>query len=191
MTDSPLGELTTLWRTGTVDDYINSFLALACRDAKLSENQQVQLFTAGLVNPLKTDVALCRPSSLDDTIMLARAYEQRVQLGTTDPVPARSGRTPRPSLPALPAPVSAASAASTAPDAASSASTSKQPLVSALPRKRLSPAEMAQRRSEGLCYNCDEKYVAGHRCKKSFVVEVISFPEEAEENTDGACAHAR
>ncbi len=191
MTDSPLGELTALRRTGTVEDYINNFLALACRDVELSERQQVQLFTAGLVNPLKTDVALCRPQSLDDAIMLARAYEQRVQVGATDPVPARSGRAPRPALPALPASASTAPGTSAAPDTLSSASTGKQPLVSALPRKRLSPAEMAQRRSEGLYYNCDEKYVAGHRCKKSFVIEVISFPDDPEEEAEDApTAHA-
>jgi hypothetical protein len=34
------------------------------------------MYTAGLVNPLKTDVALRRPHTLDDAIMLARAYEQ-------------------------------------------------------------------------------------------------------------------
>lgn len=37
MTDSPLGELTMLRRTGTVEDYVNNFLALACRDAELTE----------------------------------------------------------------------------------------------------------------------------------------------------------
>jgi hypothetical protein len=189
MTDSPLGELTALRRTGTVEDYVNSFLALACRDVELSESQQVQLFTAGLVNPLKTDVALCRPRSLDDAIMLARAYEQRATLGPTDPSAPRTGRVPRPSLPASSA--ASASASTTSADVAASTAAGKQPLVSALPRKRLSPAEMAQRRSEGLCYNCDEKYVAGHRCKKSFVIEVISFPEDTEDEEDSTPeAHA-
>jgi hypothetical protein len=37
----------------------------------------VHIYTPGLINPLKTDVALRRPTSLDDAIMLARAYEQR------------------------------------------------------------------------------------------------------------------
>ncbi|EEE55062.1 hypothetical protein OsJ_02776 [Oryza sativa Japonica Group] len=189
MTDSPLGELTALRRTGTVENYVNSFLALACRDVELSESQQVQLFTAGLVNPLKTDVALCRPRSLDDAIMLARAYEQRATLGPTDPSAPRTGRVPRPSLPASSA--ASASASTTSADVAASTAAGKQPLVSALPRKRLSPAEMAQRRSEGLCYNCDEKYVAGHRCKKSFVIEVISFPEDTGDEEDSTPeAHA-
>lgn len=143
MTDGCLGELTALRRTGSVEDYVNSFLALACRDAELSEGQQVQLFTAGLVNPLKTDVVLCQPRSLDDAIMFARAYEQRVHLGTTDPAPARLGRAPWPALSEPPV-----SAAPSTPDAASASASSSahagtQSLVASLPRKRLSPAEMA------------------------------------------------
>lgn len=92
MIDAPLSELMALWRIGMVEDYINSFLALVYRDATLSENQHVQLFTAGLVNPLKIDVALCRFRSLDYAIMLAWAYEQRVH---TYPIPTRVGRAPR------------------------------------------------------------------------------------------------
>jgi hypothetical protein len=57
---------------------------LACRDVDLSDHQLVQIYTAGLGNPLKTDVALRRPVVLDDAIMLTRAYEQRLQLHPTD-----------------------------------------------------------------------------------------------------------
>ena len=36
---------------------------------------------------------------------------------------------------------------------------------------------MTQRRAEGLCYNCDEKFVTGHRCKKLFVIEIVGFDD--------------
>uniref|UniRef100_A0A7N0ZSV2 Retrotransposon gag domain-containing protein n=1 Tax=Kalanchoe fedtschenkoi TaxID=63787 RepID=A0A7N0ZSV2_KALFE len=75
MTDSPLGEIAMLRRTGTVNEYCNQFLTLACRDVELSEKQQVQLFITGLVNPLKTDVALHRPTTLDDAIISSMALE--------------------------------------------------------------------------------------------------------------------
>lgn len=78
MTDGPIGELMLLRRTGTVEDYTDKFLALACRDADITEKQLVQMYNAGLVNPLKTDVALQRPQSLDDAIMFVRTYEQRL-----------------------------------------------------------------------------------------------------------------
>ncbi|OMO61303.1 Retrotransposon gag protein [Corchorus olitorius] len=39
--------------------------------------------------------------------------------------------------------------------------------------KRLSPSEIADRRSKGLCFNCDERFQPGHRCKKLFWLEVM------------------
>ncbi|OIT33904.1 hypothetical protein A4A49_64903, partial [Nicotiana attenuata] len=36
-----------------------------------------------------------------------------------------------------------------------------------LPFKRLTTAEIQQRREKGLCYHCDEKYSVGHKCKAS------------------------
>jgi hypothetical protein len=92
MTDEPVGELIILRRTGTVEDYTDKFLALACRDADLLEAQLIQMFTAWLVNPLKTDVALRRPQSLDDAIMFARAYEQRLHIAPADQYQGRSTR---------------------------------------------------------------------------------------------------
>jgi hypothetical protein len=38
LTDSPIGELTMLRRTGTVDDYSKRFIALPCHDTTLSES---------------------------------------------------------------------------------------------------------------------------------------------------------
>jgi hypothetical protein len=78
MMDSPLGELVLLHRARTVDDYTDQFLTLAYCNADLSDHQLVQIYTTGLVNPLKADVTLYRPAMLDDAIVLARTYEQRL-----------------------------------------------------------------------------------------------------------------
>jgi hypothetical protein len=167
MTDSPLGELILLRRTRSVDDHTNQFLTLACRDAGLSEYQ---------VNPLKTDVALRRPATLDNAIMLARAYEQRLQLHHTD---LSQGRITRPSQQSSPA-AAPKSLSGTNSSASATPGSSKSTLVaSSLPRRCLSQAEMAQRRTEGLCYNCDEKFVVGHRCKKLFVLEIADSDDKA------------
>ena len=79
MTD-PLGGLALLRLTGSVAEYSNQFMNLAYRDTELSEKQQVQLFVMGLREPLKTDVALRSPKTLDKVIMYARVYEQRLEL---------------------------------------------------------------------------------------------------------------
>ena len=39
---------------------------------------------------------------------------------------------------------------------------------------------MAERRRQGLCYNCDEPYVQGHRCQRLFYLEVSDFDESEE-----------
>ncbi|CAN0876044.1 Transposon Ty3-I Gag-Pol polyprotein [Linum grandiflorum] len=44
--------------------------------------------------------------------------------------------------------------------------------------KRLTAAEMRERREKGLCFNCDEIFAPGHRCKKLFLLELIDEEEE-------------
>jgi len=51
-----LGELAHLRRTGSVSEYQDQFLLLLARCDNVSERQQVDLFTAGLRNPLRMDV---------------------------------------------------------------------------------------------------------------------------------------
>jgi hypothetical protein len=43
---------------------------------------------------------------------------------------------------------------------------------------------MAQWRANGLCYNCDEKFMLGHRCKKLFVIEIASLDNGDDEEVD-------
>ncbi|XP_022863881.1 uncharacterized protein LOC111383916 [Olea europaea var. sylvestris] len=45
--------------------------------------------------------------------------------------------------------------------------------------KRLSPTELQDQRSRGLYFNCDEKFLSGHRCKKLFFIKGI-FPSSEE-----------
>ena len=50
--------------------------------------------------------------------------------------------------------------------------------------QRLSPTEMKEHRDEGLCFNCDEKFAPGHRCKKLFFIEGC-WPEEDSDDEIG------
>ena len=74
---SPIGQLSWLRCTGTVNDYAACFMVLSCRDESLTEHQQIELFIAGLGDTLRTDVQLHLPAKLDDAIIFVRAYEQR------------------------------------------------------------------------------------------------------------------
>jgi hypothetical protein len=34
---------------------------------------------------------------------------------------------------------------------------------------------MLERRRQGLCYNCDEPYVRGHKCQRLFYLEIADY----------------
>ncbi|KAL9684251.1 hypothetical protein QQ045_021686 [Rhodiola kirilowii] len=43
-----------------------------------------------------------------------------------------------------------------------------RPAINTTHIKRLTSTEMMARRERGMCYNCDEKFVPGHKCKARF-----------------------
>jgi hypothetical protein len=180
-----LGELAALRRTGSVEEYIRQFSALRCRYPKLDSEQQVQLFTDGLLKPLRTHIELQNPASLQTAMSLARAYEELEGEETTP--------TPAPKPPARAALVSRA-ASSTQPALPAPPPRSEAPVktsTTAAPQrqfKKLSPLEMADRRAKGLCFNCDEKFARGHRCQKLFWLEVCD-PEEIDDKETAAPQH--
>ncbi|KAM0916642.1 hypothetical protein ACQ4PT_010005 [Festuca glaucescens] len=169
---NPLGELACLSFTSSVADYTIRFLALMCRN-----NEPLTpsfLYTAGLPDGLHTDVELQRPSDLHTAISFAKAYEQRHCPPTTLP------RQPTgPLCPSNPPTVNAATVSSPPAQLALA-----QPLTApepTLPRqvRRLTPAELAERRCQGLCFNCDETYVRGHRCARLFFIEADDYDQDS------------
>jgi hypothetical protein len=53
-----------------------------------------------------------------------------------------------------------------------------------LPIKRLTPAELQARREKNLCYNCDDQYVPGHRCKQTFHLLIVGEDPEPDRSLD-------
>jgi hypothetical protein len=160
---NPLGELAALRKTGTVDDYMERFLALVARAGTLDERQQVNIYTAGLLEPLKTDVELQDPQDMEMAMSLARAYERRLAVIVDSNKSTASQPTHRPL--ALKAPMTPAT-----PTPSNNAS----PTTLARPFKRLTLEEMAARRQAGLCFNCDEPFSRGHKCKLLFDITAIN-----------------
>jgi hypothetical protein len=138
-----LGELIQLHRDGSVADYQTKFLSLLMRCEDLVEKHQINIFTAGLRNPLKTDIELENPATLEEAITLARTYEQRLSLQDRA-TPARVASSPKHLLLTVPPPATGAKEASASPNA---------PHL-----KRLTVAEMAAKRERGECYNCYKKF---------------------------------
>jgi hypothetical protein len=147
---NPLGELRLLRQTGTVVEYQSRFLALLNHADLLSDRRERQMFTSGLHDDIRINVELQDPRDLEHTLALARAFEKRATRPATRSGAYRTYQQPRP--PPAPAPPTADSSPTRT-------------------IRRLTPAEMAEHRHQGLCFNCDENFVRGHKCAHLFLIE--------------------
>lgn len=164
MYDDPRGALCKLTQTGTVNSYLAEFEALANRIVGLPTPFLLSCFISGLTPEIRRDVLALQPLSLVQAAALARLQEDKLtdsrRPNRTRPPPLPPPTTTHP--PPLPSPP-------------------LPPLLPAPPRttyKRLSPAEMANRRERGLCYNCDERYSPTHRCRAKFFLLVATEDDD-------------
>ncbi|KAF8377757.1 hypothetical protein HHK36_031142 [Tetracentron sinense] len=143
------GPLAKLRQTSTLRDYQAEFEKLANRTEGLSEAFLTSCFICGLRDDICLDVQIFRPTSLTSAIGLARLQEEkmaaRCRLNRSD--------MPRPNL------------------TVTNKVVEYKPTFSTI--KRLTPVEAQERRKRGLCYNCDEKFHPGHKCKeqKLFLID--------------------
>ncbi|KAK1681113.1 hypothetical protein QYE76_041961 [Lolium multiflorum] len=159
---SRLAELGHLAFTTTVHDFSDRFQALACHAPGVSARQRADLFVGGLPDYIRVDVEMREPGDLQTAMYYARAYEQRtiaMQQVYAQRGSARSALrlAPTPTAPPRPAPAAAPAG----------------PPAPTRPFKRLTAAEQLERRRQGLCFNCDEKYAPGHTCARLFYLETV------------------
>jgi hypothetical protein len=148
-----LGELIQLRRETTAADYQTRFLTLVNRCKGLTEPHQIDIFTAGLHDPLKTDVELEQLATLEEAMALAHAYEHRLAM-SAEPTTRMASR---------PAYDRTKQLAIHAPPPATGGQTSGMAAPATEPRfKHLTAAEMAAKRVRGECYNCTEKFSKEH-----------------------------
>jgi hypothetical protein len=144
-----LAELKELTCTGTVEDYQRQFFTSLCRYDDMTPMQQAQMFTAGLGEPLHTDVDLAAPTDLQAAMHLARAYERRLTMSK----------------------MGAKQTTSTAKSIASSATVTSAswPLF-----RHRSPEELVAMCANGECYRCTKKFTPDHKCasKGVFLLEM-------------------
>lgn len=162
-----LGELSALRRTGTVAEYQKQFLALLCRvTPSLNPMHQVNLLTTGLGKPLSIDVELQNPADLQAAMSLARSYEQRLEDdAVAAPRIVENKQRSALSFHSAPAPVPAPSRVGSSMSSSAAIVASKSPTrpgTTGTRFRRLSAAEMAERREKGLCFNCPEKFSKDH-----------------------------
>ncbi|WVZ17603.1 hypothetical protein V8G54_010585 [Vigna mungo] len=135
-------------------------LLTPCKTTSLSF--YLSCFISGLKPHLRREVTVLQPSDLNQAIAFAKLHEDK---HSSNPP---FNRFPRSSPPPNPPPL-----ASPKP---------LPPLLPTLPNKlpikRLIETEMQARRENNLCYNCDEQYTRGHRCKSQFLLLVSTEPDD-------------
>jgi hypothetical protein len=159
---NPLCELIKLQHVGSVAEYQYQSLKHLARCDGVMEQQQIAIYTTGLGDPLRIDVELQRPVTLEDAMALSRAYERRNAPVELPPLAGRTmSRPPARSASSAPLPVTPAPTP-TLPPAATPGAPQRQRQPPSHRFTRLSAEEMAQRREVELCYNWPTKFSEEH-----------------------------
>ncbi|KAL4282483.1 hypothetical protein GQ457_16G010960 [Hibiscus cannabinus] len=165
--EEPEGLLAKLHQITTVSEYRGRFEAVSNRTMYLPPLFLVHCFVSRLRADIKHVVLIHKPLTLEDAMSLAHLREQRIAL--------EKGLV-RPSLgnskPLLPTPKMATTDSVLQPPRSLPLNSSNQKLGF----QRLTPAETTQKRAQGLCYRCDEKYTWDHKCKNT--PQLLLFDDE-------------
>jgi hypothetical protein len=127
-----------------VEDFIATFEGLVFRTEGMSDAFFGECFISGLKDEICAHVLLARPLSWVEATKIAKESEQVVSSQTRKP-----SFIPRPKLvtPTPPTP---------------------------LKIQKLNRVEMVECQLKGVCYNCDDKYFFGHKCKEQNLFMAIS-----------------
>jgi hypothetical protein len=165
-----------------VNDYQKSFEALANRITGLPPQFYLSCFISRLKADIRREVLAFQPVSLTHAISLARLQEEKFNDRYPNPSyrrPEPTNTNPRP--PPRPTITTAPPTPPTNTNAATNNTNNQNP-----PRqiriRRLTPAELQSRRERGLCYNCDDRFQPGHRCRRQFFI-IIADPENLANQT--------
>ncbi|KAK6163034.1 hypothetical protein DH2020_002875 [Rehmannia glutinosa] len=166
-----IAEFNKLKQTGSYGDYVEKFEELkACmlllNHGEYSEEYFIASFVSGLSEELQSFITMFNPSTLQQTIELGRK-----QLNTLEAIHKK-----------LKAPVKPYTNSYTLHKRVDSNASVpfKPPQATQMkpPFKLLTASEMASRREKGLCYNCDEPFSVGHRCKSRVNYMIMTEEEE-------------
>ncbi|XP_058078836.1 uncharacterized protein LOC131227133 [Magnolia sinica] len=153
--DDPMKALTQLRQNTTVEAYKSQFEVLSNRLKGLAEPYKLSCFLSGLREDIRFMVRMLNPSNLTMAFGMAKMQEENVAAF-------RRG--------------SKVSSLPTRPFITNTTSDTK----AIVPVQRLSPLQMKERRAKGLCYNCDDKWGPGHKCKSArlFIMEWADSEED-------------
>ncbi|KAK9073457.1 hypothetical protein SSX86_007781 [Deinandra increscens subsp. villosa] len=146
-----------LRQTTTVAEYQSEFEKISNRVNVLSPQTLKNCFISGLRRDIQNELAILKPLTLHQACALARLVEDKLGPQFKTKIPFTSKITTSATLP------SPSNSATTTPLSKISSTTSSNN-QSSLPFTRLTPEALQQRRRDGLCFRCPEKYFSGHKC---------------------------
>ncbi|GKC55290.1 ty3-gypsy retrotransposon protein, partial [Tanacetum coccineum] len=175
----------TITQDGTARAYVALFEKLAGQLVGVSEQVLEATFIKGLKSDLRASVRVMHPEGLNHAMILAVTIEENkgFDIGARGGGSYRSGGT-----------TSNFSGyknntTSSTRTLLSTASTGNKGGISSTGRvsqfKRLTEAELADKRSKGLCFKCDQKFGPGHICASRSLQVLLVDEEEEYEEEDG------
>ncbi|XP_073153488.1 uncharacterized protein [Henckelia pumila] len=160
--DDPLGRIAKLIQVDRVATYRADFEGLMNRITGVTEPMFLNFFIWGLKPKICRELLIVPPESLMEAMTKAQLFEERnddlggiVHRGVIPCTIPGTAMTPI---------TGTAKTLATVPPGRVPAPPLKPPL------RRLTIAEMKERREKGLCFNCDEKYHFNHLCKNRVMI---------------------
>lgn len=167
-----------LRQTTAVTEYQKTFETLCDSVVGLTPTAILDCFISGLKPEIQLEMAILKPTSISQAIGLAKLIESKLQASRPLHHPHHRPPPPKytPSLVPTPPLMPATSNRLALPPP----TTPKSPF----PICRLSPAEQDVRRAKGLCFNCDDRFHTGHRCKAPHFLILLPEEEDTNQPTD-------
>ncbi|KAL5723121.1 hypothetical protein ACHQM5_006555 [Ranunculus cassubicifolius] len=195
LSENVIGEFKLLHQRGSVLDYQQQFENLRplvlLQNPGLSEQYFVDSCIACLSEEIKHQVQMFYPSTVQSVFALARLQEANIIY--------KSKTRGNKIFPSNTTAYSPSKYNAGYPLATNTTTLSKNDYLYGSPEvnvnsklqfqptiKRLSPAEIQERRSKGLCYNCDEVWSLKHKCKAKQLFLIVEDSEEPTELSDTA-----
>ncbi|XP_035836073.1 uncharacterized protein LOC118484192 [Helianthus annuus] len=163
-----------LRQTTTVSAYQTEFERLSNRITGLSQQTLKNCFVSGLKPDIQAELAVHKPTTLHQACGLARLLEDKLLFAWK----------PKTNYPPKNPPTNTSNFTTTvisAPTDKTPASSTPPPLLPSppkpLPFTKLSPEAIQQRRKEGLCFRCPEKFFPGHKCSPPQFLLIVDNDE--------------
>ena len=153
--------LSRISQVGSLRDYQREFEHLGNRVQGWTQRALVGTFMGGLRSDISDGIRMFKPQTLKEAISLARMKDDQLAIQR------RFGRLAPPMRAPLTLPPTQIAT----------------PPAPAAPVLRLSWEEMQQRRAQNLCFNCNDRFTAGHKCLGPRILLLEGY----EDNDDLLC----